>query len=290
MKQTTQQDRRNKIFILLHYIENNLHINGDFSLKTLALEAGISEFHLYRVFKEVMQEDLAAYIHRMRLEKAARLLLNAEENEAIGKIAADSGFKTESAFCTAFLKHWGVNPTDFTAAKMEEIGKYVKKQGLDGPKRFKHEMRFLNEMNVAFVRISGPYSDKLMDEGWEKLYAYAEKHGIEAAKAEFFGLVHDDTAITPARHCRYDACMSCPANQKAKEELGVKKIGGYRCAVFTHKGSYQGLEEVYRFIYEKWLDENDILPADAPVLEKYLNDPWDVKASELVTEIWFPVQ
>jgi len=107
--------------------------------------------------------------------------------------------------------------------------------------------------------------------------------------AQFFGLVLDDTGITEDRYCRYYACITRSPGLKKTEEMGVKIIGGQQYAVFSYTGSYEGLDEVYKFIYEIWLDESGHLPADSAIIEKYLNNPDQTPSSELITEIYFPI-
>ena len=55
---------------------------------------------------------LNKYILQLRLEYAARLLVN-EPERTIAQIAADSGFSSSSYFSDRFRQHYGMSPSDF---------------------------------------------------------------------------------------------------------------------------------------------------------------------------------
>ena len=55
---------------------------------------------------------LNKYILQLRLEYAARLLVN-EPESTIAQIAADSGFSSSSYFSDRFRQHYGMSPSDF---------------------------------------------------------------------------------------------------------------------------------------------------------------------------------
>ena len=65
---------------------------------------------------------LNKYILQLRLEYAARLLVN-EPERTIAQIAADSGFSSNSYFSDRFRQHYGMSPSDFRteAAKSDMI-------------------------------------------------------------------------------------------------------------------------------------------------------------------------
>jgi len=107
--------------------------------------------------------------------------------------------------------------------------------------------------------------------------------------AQFFGIIHDDTEVTEPENCRYDACISIDTDIKIKQGVGVAKLKGGRYAVFTHKGSYESIDNTYKSIFEEWESVRGHEFADEPILEKYLNDPEDVKPDELLTEIYIPI-
>ncbi|MEY4752365.1 MAG: hypothetical protein RJA44_40 [Pseudomonadota bacterium] len=93
-------------------IQNQL---GDqqLSVRRLAEQCGCTADHLSHLFSRHGGEHLAALINRLRMERAARLLL---ESELSGKeIAWACGFAGPSYFIRTFRQHYGTTPQAFRA-------------------------------------------------------------------------------------------------------------------------------------------------------------------------------
>ena len=85
------------------------------SLKEIAAASGLSAPYFSTVFKDEMGENLSNYLNRLRVEKAAAMLITT--NEPIGEIAVNCGFEDQSWFSKIFK-----NNTGFTPAKYREQG------------------------------------------------------------------------------------------------------------------------------------------------------------------------
>ena len=81
------------------------------TLEMLAAEAGISRFHLLRVFRRAYGESPLRRLTRFRMEQA-KLLLRSKE-ESITTIAALCGYENPSHFATAFRRLYGMSPRDY---------------------------------------------------------------------------------------------------------------------------------------------------------------------------------
>ncbi|MBR4898607.1 MAG: helix-turn-helix domain-containing protein [Prevotella sp.] len=91
-------------------------INDHFSDETLdsnliCKEACISRSHLHRKMKELTGLPISDFIQNLRLEQAARLLVEQKQN--ITQVAYSVGYSYTSTFSTAFKKHFGVSPTEY---------------------------------------------------------------------------------------------------------------------------------------------------------------------------------
>ncbi len=89
-------------------IENHLD-DDQFSIKTLAIEIGISHSNLYKKIKTVSGQTVAGFIRYVRLRKAAKLLINTENN--INETASAVGFYDLKYFRKKFSELFGVNPS-----------------------------------------------------------------------------------------------------------------------------------------------------------------------------------
>jgi len=81
------------------------------SIGLLAGLCGISSGHLMRAFKQTTGETVHAYVERVRLSKAQRLLC--ETDLPLKVIAAELGFSTPSSFSFAFRRATGGTPASF---------------------------------------------------------------------------------------------------------------------------------------------------------------------------------
>src|SRR5262245_59043549 len=110
---TTEFDRKHHD-LLADLIERVLRTRtGLIRVPELAQEMGFSRFHLARLFHEVTRETLEGFVRRIRLERAAFLLLNSNAN--IDQVATDCGYRNAEAFSRAFKGAFGVPPSRFRA-------------------------------------------------------------------------------------------------------------------------------------------------------------------------------
>ncbi len=85
--------------------------SGPIRVPRLASAAGLSRFHLVRMFSRMTEETLEQFLRRMRLERAAFMLLNS--TNSVQEISIDSGYQSPEAFSRSFRKAFGLIPTEF---------------------------------------------------------------------------------------------------------------------------------------------------------------------------------
>jgi AraC-like DNA-binding protein len=87
------------------------HVGAPLSLAALAREAGLSRFHLLRLFKQTYGETPFRRLARLRLEEAQRRLMRTQDS--ITEIAFACGHESPAHFAAAFRREFGVAPKDF---------------------------------------------------------------------------------------------------------------------------------------------------------------------------------
>ncbi len=102
------------------------HIDEPLTREVLADIAGFSVPHFHRVFTRDTGENIASYVRRVRLERAARKLRFGAVD--ITQVALAAGYNTHTAFSRAFKQQYGLSPSEFrqldcrTATQMLQKG------------------------------------------------------------------------------------------------------------------------------------------------------------------------
>lgn len=85
------------------------------ALRDLAAEAGLSEFHFSRLFREATGRSPHRYVTERRIHTAQEEL--AKGSASLAEIALDVGFGSQASFHRAFRKHTGQTPGQFRRRK-----------------------------------------------------------------------------------------------------------------------------------------------------------------------------
>jgi YesN/AraC family two-component response regulator len=81
------------------------------SLQEIARASGLSAPYFSTVFKEEMGENLSNYLNRLRVEKAASMLI--ETDLSLGELSGSCGFEDQSWFSKIFKYYAGISPGKF---------------------------------------------------------------------------------------------------------------------------------------------------------------------------------
>ena len=100
-----------------HFI--HAHLDESLPLPMVARQAGLSESHFCRVFKEVTGYTLTDYITRCRIGWAKRELLRPAAR--ISEVAFKVGFQSLSQFNRSFARVAGCSPSAYRSEKLAEV-------------------------------------------------------------------------------------------------------------------------------------------------------------------------
>jgi AraC family transcriptional regulator len=280
---TTKEEYAKRINTILEYISN--HLDEKINLKKLAEISNFSTFHFHRIFKGLQQETLAAYISRIRLEKASYMLRYT--NLSIETIASNVGFIYPSSLSKAFRQLYNISPATYRKNKNYSI---IKRTKVDS----KMEMIWptivdVKSITVIYIRLLGPYNISKYPEVWDRLYDFAKNHEINLSNTEHIGVYHDDISVTKADKLRSEICLSIDKPIRAKGEIGTKTIFGGKYAVFLYDGPFSNKSDIYDLIFAKWLPDSGYEVRDMPIYEKYLTNPRKPEAGKLITEVYLPL-
>jgi len=271
------------------YIHNNL--NENMTIKELAEFAGISVFHFHRILKGVLNEPVAAYIDKVRLDTAVKLIRYSDDS--MNRISAKIGYSDVSSFSKAFSKEFGISPQKFKSNREMVLNTHVDYR-IDFKGILVSEVKpkfiILPDKKVIYIRVVGEYGGKEVLEAWEQLVDFITEHKLLGWNPEFFSIYYDDPDRVDREKCISDLCFTTTKDIEGHDVFKTNLIGGGKYAVFRYKGSYERLWELYDKIYGRWLLTKEYKLRDVPSLEKYINYSPKTKPENLLTEIYIPIE
>jgi two-component system response regulator YesN len=109
MDHETHNARLSTINEIRKFIDN--HLAEDISLQAIADHVFMHPVYVSKIYKLESGDNLSDYVNRIRMDKAAFLLINNQEK--IYEIAAQLGYQRPHSFNHAFKKHYGLTPQEF---------------------------------------------------------------------------------------------------------------------------------------------------------------------------------
>lgn len=268
------------------YIEE--HIDEDLTMEVLAKVACYSPFHFHRIFQAIVGETVHSYVKRLRMQIAAGKLLYTDQ--PITEIALDAAFETPSAFTKAFKQFMGSSPKSYRSlhAAVNTMTQKIKELPMIKPDKIEKSM---HDLNLLFVRRYGNYT-KSPWSAWQAMIGFINENHLDRSKMRYFGISHDDPQVTSEEKLRYDAAILVPQGVKEKGEIGRQVLKGGKYAIFTHHGSYYGLEEVFNKIFLKWLpDSKETFDETRAVFCEYFNIEFvNTEPARLITKLYIPLK
>lgn len=271
---------------VLIYIEEN--IDEDFTLERLAKIACYSPFHFHRIFQAVLGETVHGYVKRLRMQTAAGKLRYT--GQSVTAIALDASFETPSAFTRAFKQFMGSSPKNYRSlnSAVNTMTQKLKELPMIKPDKIE---KSLPDLNLFFIRRYGNYT-KSPWTAWQAMINFINENQLDRSEMRYFGISHDDPQITNEDKLRYDAAILAPKGSKEKGEVGHQMLKGGKYAIFTHHGTYDGLEEAFNRIFLKWLPgSKEIFDESRAVFCEYFNrEHVRTEPEKLVTELYIPLK
>jgi AraC family transcriptional regulator len=268
------------------FIEN--HFDKDLTLDDIAAAAGVSRFHMARVFDARLGLSVMAYVRGRRLTVAARRLV--EGAPGILPVALDSGYGSHEAFTRAFRDRFGITPEEAregnpydTSALQEPFPMDLQPIDTKSP----HDIREGRAFRVA--GLTGHYA--------------ADQTANIPSQWQRFGpwLGHID-GQTGEPDTTYGVCYN--ANDEGVDYLSGVEVGpsanlptefaeldiaAQTYAVFPHTGHISGLRSTWDAVWNKWIPESGLNVLAEPFYEKY-GPSFDGVTGEGGLEIWIPIK
>jgi len=289
-------DRINRVF---DYID--LNIDKKINLDTLAEVACFSKYHFHRIFYSFTDESLYSYINRLRVERAAALLLT--QKRTITSIAFSCGFNDSATFSRAFRKHFRISPSAWIKKKNSKIDQeykintaYIYSRDLIKESITKAaviEEKTLQAMTVVYIRYTGSYARNnslfhslhkmLMDWGQErKLLNYPATKDVI--------IYHDPIGITDENRLRISVGITVSDDVLVSGEIGKLTIpnGRYIICRFELKNDEYG--QAWTHVYRKIIPQRGLQPRDSYCFEMYPCDCYNKESKTTTVDICIPIK
>lgn len=289
MKPSTEYSYQQRIERVIGFLNDQVENNP--SLETLAKIAAISPFHFHRVYRAATGETPSATLRRLKLAKACCLLR--DTSKPITHVAFDVGYDSSQSFAKAFRQATGFSPTeirknrralDNALSVLSSPGNAAK----DELANIAVEVVSVDPFKVIASRHVGRHEGLFRAFG--ELFAWAEQGGLTQRVDGIYGIPVDDPRAVPEEDCRFDCCIRFGPGVLADGAFREQELGGGDFAVARHTGPYEGLEDIYDYVYGPWLNTSGFFLREQAPFNHYLQDPDTVPPEEWQTDIYIPVE
>ena len=280
MKRTTHFRHLQIANDTLYYIYT--HIDAPLDIEEITKQAGVSRYHLQRIFKAIFGKNIYETIKSIRLEKAANLLI-VNATSTITQIANACGYSSQSTFIGAFKERFGMTPTQWRKGGYKEFAAKLLEYDVHRFEALDFSIVTLPKQRAYYIRHRG--YDESIKEDWMKLRLFAASSGLKNYKE--IALYHDNPAIKPLHECAYVACLA--TKEKAKEQkLPSFYIADGSYAKFSIKGESPLDLELLHYIFHYWIPQKGFETTPKPPFaiyhkNHYLGEPLELSLFVSIT-------
>jgi len=287
------------------------HLSEDLSLATLAEVAHFSPYHFHRVFSTMVGKTLSRFITRLRVERAATLLVQ-HPDRAITDIAVDCGFMNPSSFARSFKESFAMSASEWRTSGFvgyerepgetirdvvgnlglvnEEYGiinTQISPPGMNPTWKVRAgtlgsvtvTVEEIPALNVAYVRHTGRYQGlaEVFADLFTRLMTWAQPRGLVGPDSQILSVYHDNPSITEDDRLRVSACITVPTGTETSGDVGQMIVEGGRFAVGHFTLGDQDYGEAWYSLAGGWLPSSGYEPDDRHPYERY---PFDKAAAD----------
>ncbi len=285
------------------------HLDEDVSLASLAAQAGLSVFHFHRVFSAAAGETPKQFTLRLRLGRAAAMLLTTDHS--VLDVALACGFQSHEAFCRAFRKRLGLTPSAYRTrgfaggvdtsdatehlSLVDSISPCIRLFHAPEERRtHPNEMAYsITKKEIAAQpvivvrrRIKPSEVAATLAEVLGHVFQHAQQNGIALAGQPFTRYLDWGPGLWTIEAGMPVTAKVCetPSNAVVRPDA----LPGGWVAATTHTGSYDKLSDAHAAI-QQWIEAQGLIATGAP-WEIYTTDPADYPdPKDWRTDIFWPV-
>ena len=267
------------------YVES--HFSQDTSLAEIARVAGVSRFHLSRVFGIATGHSVLGYVRARRLTEAARRLAAGAPD--ILAVALDFGYGSHEAFTRAFRDQFGLAPEALRAqGNLDNILLQEAIKMNESPLVTLAPPRFEEGRALLIAGLSERYNSETcasIPSQWQRFGPHIGNIPGQIGRTAY-GVLHngDDEG-----NIEYLTGVEVSNFARVPSEFDRLRIPPHRYAVFTHRDHISAIRRTWMTILNEWLPASELAHAQAPEFELY-SEEFDPQSGTGLVEIWIPVK
>jgi AraC family transcriptional regulator len=268
----------------LWFIEN--HFAQPITLDEIASVAGVSRYHMSRVFAIATGHSIMHYVRGRRLSEAARGLAHGAPD--ILAIALDAGYNSHEAFTRAFRDQFGLTPEAVRASgrlniklvepiKMDE----TLLTHLDPP-------RMINGRTLLIAGLSERYSSETcaaIPAQWQRFTPHLGNIPGQIGQTTYGVVCNGDDA----GNTEYICGVEVSEFSRLPSEFTRLRVPEQTYAVFSHRDHISTIRRAWFTIWNQWFPESGHQVAEGPALELYGRE-FQPGTGFGGFEIWVPVK
>ena len=143
-------------------------------------------------------------------------------------------------------------------------------------------------LRVAGVRHIGPYHE--IGKAFAQLGPALQGTNLLSATVTMVGIYHDDPETIPPAQLRSDAGIVVDKSAQIPAALTETLLPGGRFLHTRHLGPYDGLPAAWAYLRDEAMRAHGVRRGDGPGYVLYANNPGNASASDLITDIYIPVE
>ena len=266
------------------YIEN--HYREAVSLDKIAAAAGVSRYHLSRMFCYAVGQPVSRYLRLRRLSRAAVALAAGAPD--ILDLALSVGYGSHEAFSRAFKEHFRMTPEAVRARGHAENLPLTEALTMTSTASVElAEPRFETLGSLTIAGISRHYGFDVVGgipEQWQT-FAPLIPGLSDVLEPVTYGVIYNSAEDS----FDYLAGVALTSDDAASAQIVRLDIAPQTYAVFDHSGHVAQLRDTCSAIWSDWLPASGREAVEAPWFERY-GERFDPQTGNGGLEVWIPVR
>ncbi|WP_239618091.1 AraC family transcriptional regulator [Cohnella mopanensis] len=291
---------------VVDYIEKNL--SSPLPIDELTDIAAFSAYHFHRIFKKTMNENVHRFINRLRVEKAAKLLIFQTER-SLSDISLECGLQSSAHFSRTFRSHIGLSPSEYRSrynlnavtdsfrGSHEAAGSRQERWRLLESRynALKISINVLPERQAACIRYQGtintdePNPD--ISDAFNRAEAWMRARDLLVCNSMYIGVIPSDPYITPATKHRYSACITTDLPFAPTLDVERITLPGGKYAVVYLEDQADIVRDLIHLVSIQWLPLSPYVWDDSRhQMEIFYGDPLSDPDHLVRVEFCIPVK